>query len=168
MANVNITLHVQAQNLFLYPGGITDGPVLDHCSISDDRGGGPEQRGCLFFFLPPHPVKDHTTLVAKGDLVTWIPNSLDPDYTVTLEEIRHVKSTKPTFWIAQLVWLFFGLGGNKNFFKIDRITPSATNVNGQISKEIDYSGSIYDYEIRFKISQGQMSKEYTVHPRLKM
>lgn len=169
MADVNITLHVNAANLFVYPSGLKDGPVLDHCYLSDDQGGGPEKPGCLSFLLPAHPVKDYTThVVQRGKKVRWIPNSLDNHYIVNLLEIKHVETLKFPFWIAWILWFFFGLHRSKNFFKPDAIGPSATDSNGEISKEIDYNGKIYDYEIKFTISKGEETKEYTVHPRLKM
>ena len=168
MAQVDITLHVQAESLFAYQGGIKDGPVLNHCSISDNQGGGPEQLGCLFFFLPPHPVKDHTTHVSPGDIITWIPESLDPGYDVALLEINYVKTVKPRFWIAWILWFFFGLPSSKNIFKVPTIAPAPTDTNGRITNEIDSYSKIYDYEIRFSITHNDNTKEYTVHPRLKM
>jgi hypothetical protein len=144
-AGVLIYLQVSAADLFEV-GCPTEAEIKKFCEIGDDYGGKISEGG--------KPIKDFQTKVKKNQRVTWIGESNDKGYDISVDSIVMVNTP-----------------GNINFFKRSTLLGNGGQVGevtGRVKRKDLKGGDEYTYQINFTITQDETetSKSYCLDPKL--
>ena len=144
-ARVQIILQVSAADLYAisYP---TEEEIKKFCEIEDDFEGSVPEGG--------KPITDFQTKVKKNQRVTWIGETNDTGYDISIDSIVMVNTP-----------------GNIDFFKRSTLLGNGGRygeVSGRVKSKGLEGGDEYTYNINFTITQDETenSKSYSVDPKL--
>lgn len=146
-AGVLIILKVSAADLFEIASP-TEAEIKSFCAISDDYGGTVTPGG--------KPIKDFQTKVKKNQRVTWIGESNNTGYDISVDSI--VMENSP---------------GNINFFKRSTLLGNGGQfgeVTGRVKRKDLKEGDEYTYTINFTVTQDETenTKSYALDPKLQI
>lgn len=144
MANLQITLNVQAANLYGLVNP-TQAQIDSYCSITDDNNGN----------SPNGKIEDFTSIVHINDNVKWFGATNDQGYTVAIDSISYELEDDDV-----------------NIFDYDTILGSggrSGNVNANVKNDNTLIGRHDDYLIRFSIYDSPSEfKSFSIDPKLQV